>query len=138
MITPVIHYAAVLVAALAAMVIGAIWYSVFAKVWMESLKISPADMERKKKECNMHASYALQFLGAIVMSYVLAHFVDYAGATTAGGGATAGFWLWLGFMATAALACVAWEGRSWKWYAINVGNSLLTLLVMGAILAAWR
>jgi hypothetical protein len=53
-------------------------------------------------------------------------------------GALAGFWVWLGFMATLLVSLWGYENRSLKLIAINLGNNLIALVLMGALLAVWR
>ena len=133
-----INYWAVLVAALASYLIGALWYSplLFGKAWIELMGFTEKDMQNAKKR-GMAKNYGIMFVSTLVMSYVLAHFVDYTESTTAIAGAQAGFWIWLGFMATTALGSVLWENKPIKLYLINVGHSLLGLLLMSGILAVW-
>ena len=133
-----INYAAVLVAAVAGMVLGALWYSplLFGKMWMSLSGITDKQIGEAKKK-GMTKSYILAFVGTLVMAYVLAHFVDYTQATTLAGGLQAGFWIWLGFVATTFLGMVLWEGKPWKLYFLNVAYYLVELLLMGAILASW-
>lgn len=132
-----INLFAVLVAAIANMALGAFWYSpvLFAKRWIALMKVSEAEINEMKK--GAPRAYALSFIGALVMSYVLAHIVDYAQATTIVGGVESGFWLWLGFVATTGSASVLFEGRPAGLYLINSGYYLVSLIVMGMILAAW-
>ena len=133
-----INYLAVLVAAVASMVIGMAWYSpfLFGKMWMQLSGITEAKIKEAKKK-GMAQSYVMAFVGSLVMSYVLAHFVQYAGATDVMGGLMAGFWAWLGFIATVLLGSVLWEGKPVKLYVLNIAEYLVALLVMGAILAVW-
>lgn len=133
-----INYLAVIVAAIASMVIGMAWYSpmLFGKQWMELIGISVKDMEAAKKK-GMSKTYALAFVSSLVMAYVLAHFVDYAMASSLADGAMAGFWVWLGFVATVSLSSVLWDCKPWKLYFINVGYHLVQLVVMGEILTLW-
>ncbi len=56
-------------------------------------------------------------------------------ATTAMEGMMVGFWAWLGFVATIMLGKVIWEMTPVKLYGINVAYYLVSLLLMGAILA---
>lgn len=132
-----INLFAVLVAAIANMALGAFWYSpvLFAKRWIALMKVSEAEINEMKK--GAPRAYALSFIGALVMSYVLAHIVDYVQATTIVGGVESGFWLWLGFVATTGSASVLFEGRPAGLYLINSGYYLVSLIVMGMILAAW-
>lgn len=134
-----INLAAVFGAAIASMVLGFLWYGpLFGKQWMSLMgwkKLSKAQMDKMKEAGKK--SYALAFIGALVMSYVLAHFVDYTGAVTAVEGAQTGFWVWLGFVATVMLGMVLWEGKPWKLYYLNAAYQLVSLLVMGVLLAIW-
>lgn len=133
-----INYLAVLVAAIASMVIGGVWYSpmVFGKLWMKLSGLDEKALEEGKKK-GMAKMYAVAFLGTLVMSYVLAHFVDYAGATDLVSGLQLGFWVWLGFIATVLLGSVLWEGKSVKLYLLNNAHYVVSLLVMSVILAMW-
>lgn len=133
-----LNYLAILVAGLVTMVLGAIWYSppVFGKLWMSLSKLTKKDMEEAKKK-GMAPLYVVQLISALVTSYVLAHFIDYLGAITWLDGVVAGFWLWLGFVATVTIGSVLWEGKSFKLYILNNAYNLLSLIIMGAILALW-
>jgi len=81
--------------------------------------------------------YVLSVVGALVMSFVLAHIVDYGQATTIASGMQSGVWLWLGFVATTNLSSVLFEARPTGLYLISMGYYLVSLLIMGAILAIW-
>jgi len=135
--TAIINYLAVLVAAIISMVIGGFWYSplMFGKKWMELMNISPKDTIDMKKRAT--PSYIINFVAALLMAFVLAHFVDYAQAATFIEGLQAGFWVWLGFVATISLGSVLWENKPVTLYAINAGYQLVNLLIMGVILALW-
>lgn len=93
-------------------------------------------MEEMKSK-SMNQMYAMAMGGALVMAYVMAHFVDYTGSTSAAMGMQTGFWAWLGFVAPVMLGTVLWEGRPWKLFWLQSGYYLVTLMVMGAILASW-
>lgn len=132
-----INYLAVLAAAIAAYFIGFLWYSVlFGKVWMKLSNMTEKQI-RKAKEKGMAKNYAIGFLSTLLMSYILAHFVDYTQASTVLEGMQTGFWIWLGFVATIMLGQILWEGKPLKLYLINVSHYLVALAAMGAILAAW-
>jgi len=132
-----INYLAVLVSAAAGFVIGMLWYSVlFGKAWMKLSGMDKKKIEKEKKK-GMAKSYAAGFAVLVVMAFVLAHFVDMAEATTVLGGAQAGFWAWLGFVATVMLNKVLWEGKPFKLYLLDAAHYLVVLLAMGSILAVW-
>ena len=138
MALPDVNLVAVLVSSIVGMAIGVLWYSplLFGKLWM-TLNVIPEKQIKAAKKSGMGKLYFANFIGTLVMAYVLSHFVDYAGATTVTGGMQAGFWAWLGFIATVLLGNILWEGKSLKLYLLNIGHYLIVLLAMGAILAVW-
>lgn len=135
----VINYWALLVAIVADMVVGFLWYSqaLFGKKWMALSGITDAKMEEMKTQ-GMGATYAWMTLGTIVTAYVLAHFVGYFSIVTVTGALQLAFWLWLGFIAATELNAVLFEKKPVALYAINVFHILVGLMVMSVILALWH
>ena len=125
---------AVLVAAVAAMVVGALWYSpaVFGKQWMKLMGMTKKSMEKEKK--NMGKKYLLTFISLLVTAFVLAHFVDFTGAVDMAEGMQVGFWAWLGFVGPATLINSLWTGKPGQLWALDNGHFLVVLVVMGAVL----
>ncbi|OGY85124.1 MAG: hypothetical protein A3F54_04325 [Candidatus Kerfeldbacteria bacterium RIFCSPHIGHO2_12_FULL_48_17] len=133
-----INYIAVLVTAIISMVLGGIWYSpmLFGKMWAKEMGWNGEEMKKRQKEGAMKG-YIVMFIGALVMQYILAHFVQYTDADTFMLGATTGFWLWLGFIVTIMVPNIFWEGKSMRAVSINVLYQLINLLIAGGILAIW-
>ncbi len=131
-----VNFWAVLVAAIASYIIGSLWYSpvLFGKVWAYYMGLTP----EKMKASGMGKTYVGSFITTLVMAYVLAHFIILGGAGNVAAGAQIAFWIWLGFVATVAMGSIFWENKAKKLYLINVGYSLVSLVVMGVILALWR
>jgi hypothetical protein len=94
------------------------------------------------KSKGMAMSYGLMFIGSLCMSFVLAHSLIFASTYTNTTGAIAGvmvgFWSWLGFVAPVTLGSVLWENKSWKLWLLNNGYYIVTLVVMGIVLALWK
>lgn len=131
-----INYLTVLGAAIASMILGALWYGpLFGKKWMAFMGWKPEEMQARKKGAGK--SYLMMFIGSLVMAYVLSHFVDYTEAESWQQGMQTGFWSWLGFMVPVMAGSVLWEGKPWGLYFLNASYQLVNLLVMGAILAVW-
>ncbi len=129
-----INWLAVLIAAVINMVVGSMWYSkgVFGKEWAKLTG-------RKLDEMGSGGTgYAVAAIGALVQSWILAHFIAYAGSTTLWKGLVTGFWLWLGFVAVVVAVHLVFEGRPWKLWQINAGYFLVVLLINGGLLAVWR
>lgn len=132
-----INYWAVFVAAVAQMVLGSIWYGpLFGKKWQHLSGMHQADMEAAKRG-GMGKLYFWAFVGALVMAYVVAHFVSYFDATTVSSALQLAFWAWLGFIATTTLGSVLWENKSKELYLINNGYNLIGLAIMTLVLALW-
>ena len=131
-----INYWAVLVATIAAMVLGFLWYGpLFGKVWIKLMGFDKKKMDKNMKK-EMKKAYMILVITTLVTSYVLAHFVKYLGTTVSDAMQTA-FWIWLGFMATTQIGVVLWEGKPWKLYFINAAHYLVSLSVMAIIFALW-
>lgn len=132
-----INYLAVLVAAVASMVLGFLWYGpLFGKAWMKLRNLDEKKLKAAKQK-GMGKTYLLAFLTTLIMSYVLAHFVDYVEARTIMDGIVLAFWLWLGFFATMQFSSVLWEGKPVKLYLISTLHYLVALAVMASILVVW-
>lgn len=128
-----VNYIAVVIAAVAAMVVGSLWYGpLFGKAWMKLVGISKDDVNKKE----MPKLYGIMFLGALIEAYVLSHFIHYAGAVGLVLGAKTGLWAWLGFVATTMVGNYMFAKRPMKLYYIDAGYALINLLAMGAIIAS--
>jgi hypothetical protein len=125
----------VVLAAVAAMGIGMVWYSpkVFGSIWMNLSGVSESVL-KEMKEKGMAPAYLAAFVSCLVMSYILAFLMNLAQVDSVLGGACIGFIIWLGFISTVLLGGVLWEGKSTKLYAVKVIHYLFVLIVMGSIL----
>ena len=137
-----LNYLAVIGAAIAQMVLGFLWYGpLFGKPWMALMGITPEKMDAMKQK-SMGKTYAIMTVGALLMSFVLAHALVFASSYLKAEGVTAGlaagFWNWLGFIAPVTIGSVLWEGKPWKLWVLNAGYYLIGLCLMGIILAVWQ
>ena len=125
---------AVLGAGTARFVLGGIWYSklVFAKEWAKL-----TGFKEKQKKDGAAMAMLVEFLGNILMAFVLAHAIRYAQAQGIGQGMMVGFFNWLGFVATVTLGSVLFEKKPLKLFFINNGFQLLSMIVMSVILVTW-
>ena len=137
-----LNYWAILVAVVAINVLGALWYGpLFGKLWMNLSGWSEADRAMMKTPEGKKKGTRAMLLGlipSIVMVYVLAHIVYAYDAITLALGIQAGFWVWLGFIATVLFNAVLYERKPVKLYLLNIGYYFVALLIAGVILAIWR
>lgn len=133
---------AILVCALLSVVLGTLWYSplLFGNIWMKELGITPeaAEAARKKGMSAMWKSYVLQIVASFVTAFVLGMQISYNGLTSVPTAMTYAFFVWFGFYATSSIGSVTWEGRRWRYWALNNGFNLVLLLAMSAILVSWK
>jgi hypothetical protein len=127
------NHLAVIAAAVSTFLIGGLWYSLlFQKAWMAANGFTDADVRKG----NTAAIFGFSFVFALVMAYNLAAFLDAPDTTTAWGamaGLLAAIWVALG-IATVAL----FERRPWSYIFINGGYWIVSFVVMGTIIGAWR
>ena len=132
-----VNYLAVLVAAVASFLLGWLWYGpFFGKPWMKLMNFDKNSM--KSMKLSPVTAMILGFLTYLVIAYVLAGFISILNSATIVEGMKIAFWIWLGFIATTTLGSFLWEGKSIKLYLLNNTYNLLNLLVMSAILTAWK
>jgi len=135
-----VNYFAVLVAAVAAFLLGWAWHSplLFMKPWMRLMGYSNMEDASRGARVTMMQAMVLGFISTVVVSYVLAHFVVLAGVADAWGALQLAFWLWLGFMVPVMLGQVLWEKKSWELFGFNAAYQLVVLALMAIILGLWR
>ena len=135
-----INFWAVLVAAVATMILGFLWYSpiLFARPWMRLMGIDPDD-KAKLAEMRKGAGklYAMSFIASLVSALVLAKIIDITSINSIFYGMKFGFFVWLGFVATVQLTGALFSKQPTKLFLINTGYQLVCYLAMGAILAKW-
>jgi hypothetical protein len=138
MIVTGVNLWAVLVAAVATMVVGFLWYSpfLFARPWMLAMGYDP-DNKAKLDEMRKSAGKALSFVASLVAAFVLGKIIDVATVDSALYGMKIGFAVWLGFVTTVQLTAKLFGNQPTKLYLINTGYQLVCYLVKGAILAVW-
>ncbi|ESW80308.1 hypothetical protein X773_16015 [Mesorhizobium sp. LSJC285A00] len=126
----VVNWLAVVVAAVAAWLFGAVWYTALSKPWMRAAKIDPSTSKKSI------LPFIISFIAELIMALVLALVV---GAMTGGepvlvAGLVFGFVLWLGFVATTLMANHRYENFGWDLTLIDGGHWLGVLLIIGAVI----
>jgi hypothetical protein len=127
-----VNLAAVLLASVAMLVVGAVWFTpLFGKLWE---KIHGFDKLNKKEKAqaqkDMMPLMAIQFAMNLVSAYVLAHLLA---AMPDESPYKLAFWLWFGFVFTAEVSAVIFSDTPKKWMskkiAVMVGGSLAWFMV---------
>jgi hypothetical protein len=130
-----VHWPAILVATLAAFVIGGMWYSpvLFGRAWMRANGFTADDVAKG----NQAKIFGVAFIFTLIMAINLAMFLAQP-TTTAAWGATAGFLAGFGWIALGIGVVALFERRPWSYIFVNGGYVTVALVVMGLIIGAWR
>lgn len=138
MIFSSLNWPAVLVAALSSFVVGGLWYSpkVFGNAWMIASKLTA----EKIKHGNTGKIFGFTALFSVFMAATLAIFLTdamwNAKVGTAAGMVAGGI---VGIWTFSAIAIHSlFELKSWRYILINGGYSVVSLVLMGAIIGGWR
>lgn len=127
------NWPAIFVAVVINQALGFIWYSqLFGHAWLESIGKSKADIHHTPEQ------FVASIVGAFLMAIALSCLVRGLNRTTAFAGAKTGFMLWLGFVLPTVASHYMFLGHSWTTVAVDAGYQLVSLKIMGAMLAVWR
>jgi uncharacterized protein DUF1761 len=141
-----LNWLAVIACVVASFAVGFVYFSpkVFFNTWWKALgnKDQP-DMNTAEGKAAMSMVWVATTLGSIVLALGMAFVVPVmAGAMTGGvnalNGALTGLMLWIPFVGATSISNRMFAGHGLKVWAIEGGNHLLVMLLMGAILGAWR
>ena len=131
-----INYLAVLIAAAAAWVAGAIWYTALANPWMAAVGTTKEKIEASKTQPGASLPFVFAFAACVIMAWVLAGLIGHLGRVTLRSGVISGAFCWLGFVITTMLVNNSFARRSRMLLLIDGGYWLLVLALMGAIIGA--
>ena len=126
------NWLAIIVAALANMIIGFLWYGTwaFGKSWM---KLSGRTMG-EGFPAGPGPLYAMTAVAAVVQAITMAWLIGQTGANSGAAGAIVGLYVGMGLVAAAMFAEVLFAGRHPRLFAITAGYSVLALVVQGMII----
>lgn len=135
-----INYYAIVVAAILAMVLGAIWYGpLFGKKWMEIVGMDASDkkaMEKMKKESGK--LYGITLLLTLFQVLVLSHLIA---DTTSATGLERALWIWAAFVIPTLFGASMWTMEKPKLkkarFLIQGGYQLVLFVMFGLILQYW-
>ena len=130
------NYIANIVAAVAAFLIEAGWYSYFQREWLQGLGRTRAWLSGAG--VNPALQYGAALLAAFFMATAISCVVQIGGRQTIFRGIGAGILLWLGFVVPAFATEYVFEVRTWQFFGITIGVWLASMIVMGAIVGVWR
>ena len=132
---------AVLLAATAAWMVGAGYYTLLAQTWVAALGTTMEHLQREQaQKAGTPAAwmpFVLAFLAELVMAWVLAGIMVQTGALNLVDGLLTGALAWLGLVITTVAVNNTFAGRKPLLTVVDGGHWLLVLLVMSAILGVF-
>lgn len=135
-----INFLAVGLAALAGIIIGAVWFGpkTFFPLWWKFLGKKPSEQSGTD---NMAVIFGSTFVAAVIQAIVMAVFVGLAeqaiGSMDTVTGLAIGSLVGVGFAATASLSHHLFGGFAIKAWVLEAGQDIVSLAAMGAIIASF-
>jgi hypothetical protein len=136
-----INYIAVVVAAVAAFIIGFLMHGpALGKLWMRLANIVPTGNE---KFSDMTGKMFWNFVVNLVTALGLAIVIDLVStspimsASSTLNGIICGVLVWFAFIATSTSIEVIWMGKSFKLWFFEFFSSFVVMVAVGAIIGAW-
>lgn len=134
-----VNWPAVLVAGVAAFLLGGIWYQAFfGKLWIRMQGWSDQAVAEMKAKTPMGIFLGGMFACYLVLAVAMEFLVVALGLTTAPAGACLGAIVWLGPVAAIGFTSHLASNRRVGVYLIDAAFQLVALVTQGVILAVWR
>jgi Protein of unknown function (DUF1761) len=129
-----VNPAAAVVAGIAYWVVQAVWYTVFAQAWIAGTGRAVGELQQGA----VWTRYVIAVIADIVVAYGVSWVTGLTGERTAARGAQCGALVWLAFVATQLATNYGFENRPVSFFLINAGAALVGMVVIGAVVGAWR
>lgn len=127
-----LNYLAIAVAAVTAVVLSTVYYTVFAKQ-MAAWSPAAADSARPPAW-----KVLVELVRCLIVASVLAGFASKLGITDWTSGMLLGLTAWIGFPVVLLVGSVIWENVLPQLAALHAGDWLVKLLVVSVIVTIWR
>jgi hypothetical protein len=131
------NYLAILVAAIACFLSEAGWYTYFQQPWLDGIGRT-REWLMSAAGYNPALQYGTALLSAAVIAAAISCLTQLTGPQTAIRGIKVGALLWFGFVLTTWSTEYVFELRPLSLLCINAGFWLLGMVLMGAIVGAWK
>lgn len=126
-----ISYLAVLVAAIAGFIFGALWYRALGKQWMAATGIDETFEPGP-------APFVIAFACQLFMAWMLAGLIAHLGDVTVVRGLITAAFVWAGFVLTTMMVNHRFQSSPWSLTAIDGAHWLGVLLVMGVVIGLFE
>jgi hypothetical protein len=131
------NYLAVLVAAIANFLLEAGWYSYFMQTWLNGIGRT-REWLMSSTAYNPALQYGTALVSSALMATAISCVTQLTGRQTWWRGMQTGALLWLGFNVTVFSTAYVFEVRPLSLLGVDSGFWLLGMMLMGAIVGAWK
>ena len=131
-----VNVLSVVIAAVAAWIFGAIYYTTLGKVWMAAQGKTAESCKAEfaaKSGLAKFAPFVLSFVGALIMGFVIYGILTHSGLWSLRAGVITGAFCWLGFVLTTVVINNAYSGRKAMLSVIDSAHWLGVLIIIGGI-----
>lgn len=135
-----INFLAVIVAAIAAWISGALWYGLLGKAWVAAQGRTMEDFQRERAAATGFSAfgpYVIAVIANLIIAFMLAGLMWHLGSVNIRGGIISAVLSWFGFVVTTMAVNNAFGGRRVALTAIDSGHWLLAMIVSGVVLGAF-
>ena len=134
-----LNYWAVAVAAFATFMLGGAWYTaLFGKTWQRLHGYSEEKVKAMQTARPPAVFFSVMLISYFVLAIAVGVVFSIAGVQSAVGGAALGFVLWLGLCAAIGATEHIASDRHIGVYMIDRSYQLLSLVMIGVIIGAWK
>jgi Protein of unknown function (DUF1761) len=131
-----INFLAVLIAAVVAWLVSAGWYMSLGKIYQAAQGKTPDQCKVDMQKPGAFLPFIYAFIGNLVIAWMLAGVLGHLGQVTLKNGVITGAFLWFGFILTTMVVNFCFSGRDKRLLLIDLGNWLIVMVVMGAVIGA--
>ncbi|HEV2623545.1 MAG TPA: DUF1761 domain-containing protein [Xanthobacteraceae bacterium] len=133
-----VNYLAIVIAAVIAWLASAAWYVSFSRHYTAALGKTPQQMAEDRKKPGAFLPYVYALVVNLIIAWMLAGLLAHLGVgqVTLRNGIVSAAFLWFGFVLTTMTVNYSFSGRDRRLLLIDLGNWLIVLLVIGAVIGA--
>jgi hypothetical protein len=132
-----VNFLSIFIAAVAAWIFGAIYYTTLGKAWLAA-QTTTEEMHKAafagKSTAAKAAPFVLSFIGALIMGVVLYGILTHMGLFTLRAGIISGAFCWFGFVLTTVVINNAYSGRTAMLSFIDGTHWLGVLVIIGGVI----
>jgi|SRR5580704_3856732 len=131
-----VNWAAIVLAGVVDWLLGAVWFTAFAKQWRAGLRMAPEELQAYMSHPN-YWPYLIALLCSILMAYAIARLVGHSQTHGLFRGITVGILVGLA-AAVAMITEMVFEIRAGSFILISAAYPLLGCVLMGIIIGVWK